>query len=129
MSVRSRSPMTYGSSGWQRTRTRRSSVKRPQGVCGMVTIVREPQQDSLGWLVGMWVAPSERGTGAADALIDAALAWAEHEQVGVVRLLVTEDNDRAASVYRRHSFRENGGSVVRGTDGTTEVVMERVLTH
>jgi len=95
----------------------------------MVTIVREPQQDSLGWLVGMWVAPSERGTGAADALIDAALAWAEHEQIGVVRLLVTEDNDRAASVYRRHSFRENGGSVVRGTDGTTEVVMERVLTH
>jgi GNAT superfamily N-acetyltransferase len=64
----------------------------------MVTIVREPQQDSFGWLVGMWVAPSERGTGAADALIDTALAWAEHEQIGVVRLLVTEDNDRAASV-------------------------------
>jgi GNAT superfamily N-acetyltransferase len=97
-------------------------------ICGMLTIVRDAAHSSLGWLVGMWVAPSERGTGAADALMESALYWAERELITVVRLLVYDDNGRAVGVYRRHGFRETGHSLTRDAGGRTQVVMERVLT-
>ena len=53
-------------------------------------------------LVSMWVRPEARGTGAAEALVDAVVAWA----AGPIELWVTQGNDRAIAFYRRMGFVE-----------------------
>jgi hypothetical protein len=63
--------------------------------CGIATIVREGDDSQIGWLVGMWVAPSARGTGAADLLVTAVLLWSAEACLETVRLHVTAGNDRA----------------------------------
>ena len=95
------------------------------GACGMVTVVRDDSDPDLGRLVGMWVAPSARRTGAADLLVTAALQWAEQESLTTVRLCVVDGNDRAARLYRRHGFNPTGRSFVGPRAGVTEVEMER----
>jgi RimJ/RimL family protein N-acetyltransferase len=60
-------------------------------------------------LVSMWVAPTHRGTGVADRLVDAVLDWACNEaQAEVVGLWVTRGNDRAQRFYERLGFVETG---------------------
>jgi len=60
-------------------------------------------------LVSMWVAPEHRGSGVADALVDAVLAWARDEaKADVVELWVTRGNDRAQRFYERCGFVETG---------------------
>lgn len=54
-------------------------------------------------LVSMWVDPSHRGEGVADALVDAVVAWADGE---AVELWVTRGNERAIAFYRRAGFVE-----------------------
>jgi GNAT superfamily N-acetyltransferase len=63
----------------------------------------------LTWqLVGMWVAPSYRGQGVADRLVEAVCDWAGQEGVGTVLLWVTEINERATAFYRRLGFVPTG---------------------
>lgn len=67
--------------------------------------------DDLGankQLISMWVAPSRRGTGVADGLIDAVLAWAEQSGARRIGLWVTRGNDRALRCYERAGFRVTG---------------------
>ena len=60
-------------------------------------------------LVSMWVAPSYRGSGLADRLVDAVLDWAQGEaSAQVVGLWVTRGNDRAQRFYERLGFVETG---------------------
>lgn len=60
-------------------------------------------------LVSMWVAPTHRGTGVADQLVDAVLDWVRNEAQGdVVGLWVTRGNDRAQRLYERLGFVETG---------------------
>lgn len=60
-------------------------------------------------LVSMWVAPSYRGSGVAEQLVDAVLEWARDEaQAQVVGLWVTRGNDRAQRFYERLGFVETG---------------------
>ena len=49
----------------------------------------------------MWVWPEARGTGAAEALVDAVVAGE-----GPIELWVTQGNDRAIAFYRRMGFVE-----------------------
>ena len=57
----------------------------------------------------MWVAPSHRGSGVADALVDAVLEWARDDaRAEVVGLWVTRTNDRARRFYERLGFVETG---------------------
>src|SRR5574342_431473 len=60
-------------------------------------------------LVGVYVTPQARGTGVAQELVSAIMRWA-YEQAGaeVVRLFVTEINERAESFYRRIGFARTG---------------------
>lgn len=60
-------------------------------------------------LVSMWVAPTHRGSGVADQLVDAVLEWACNEaSADVVGLWVTRGNDRAQRFYERLGFVETG---------------------
>jgi ribosomal protein S18 acetylase RimI-like enzyme len=95
------------------------------GSCGIVTVVRDESDLGLGHLVGMWVTPSARHTGAADLLVTAALRWAEQESLTTVRLCVVEGNDPAERLYRRHGFNPTGRSFVGPREGITEFEMER----
>ena len=76
-------------------------------------------------LIAMWVDPALRGTGAADALVSALLAWAAVEGARAVRLRVVKANERAIRFYERHGFRASGPDIVRPRDGVLEIEMAR----
>lgn len=58
---------------------------------------------STAELVAMWVEPSARGRGVADALIERVAMWARG-LTSELWLAITPGNDRAMAVYRRHGF-------------------------
>ena len=53
-------------------------------------------------LVSMWVHPTARGSGAAEALLGAVIEWAQ----GPLELSVVQGNARAIAFYRRMGFIE-----------------------
>lgn len=59
-------------------------------------------------VVGVYVAPEARGTGAADALLDAAAQWSADQGFETLSLDVHVDNHRAQAVYRRAGFVPTG---------------------
>jgi ribosomal protein S18 acetylase RimI-like enzyme len=75
-------------------------------------------------LISMWVAPSARGHGVADVLIQDLVAWAAN--LGSPRLSVRETNARAIAFYRRHRFQATGERVV-DEDHTGATVAELVF--
>ena len=62
-------------------------------------------------IISMWVAPSARGRGVADMLIEDLLAWAANVGSPAVRLSVRESNASAIALYRRHGFEATGERV------------------
>ncbi|MFJ6216351.1 GNAT family N-acetyltransferase [Streptomyces sp. NPDC092296] len=97
--------------------------------CGMVSAFQEPEAvKPQVHLVGVYVAPADRGrgAGAAEALVRAALEWAWDEGGAErVRLFVREDNQRALSFYRRLGFAESGVTMQYPPDlSFTEYEME-----
>ena len=64
----------------------------------------------------IYVAPDCRGTGVADALMDAAVAFARSQELPLDRLVldVDRENDRARAFYDRHGFEHWGEMVARG---------------
>jgi ribosomal protein S18 acetylase RimI-like enzyme len=77
--------------------------------------------------MAMWVHPSARQTGAADALITAVVNWAAEKGAREVRLHVIKDNNRAARCYAKNAFRVTGRRAVRERDGAIEIEMTRAL--
>lgn len=55
-------------------------------------------------LISMWVAPSARGFGVADALVTAVREYAERTGASAVRLSVRRFNERAIGMYERAGF-------------------------
>jgi ribosomal protein S18 acetylase RimI-like enzyme len=78
-------------------------------LCGMVVFSRpaRPKLAHTGDLGAMYVRGDARGTGLADALIEAALDHAAGE-VEQVKLSVNAENARAIRFYERHGFRTIG---------------------
>lgn len=74
---------------------------RPVGIVG---IGPSPEHERDADLFSMWVDPAARGSGAADALVGAAVERARDMGCTRVLLEVTAGNDRAARVYARHGF-------------------------
>lgn len=71
-------------------------------------------------LIGMWVAPEARGTGAADAVVQAVLTAAAESCPGCdVALSVYAGNVVARRLYARHGFVDDGPS----PDGAAELRM------
>jgi GNAT superfamily N-acetyltransferase len=92
---------------------------------GLVVGAHDAHDPSVAHLLAMWVQPSLRGHGAADALVAAVLAWAAAEGVVAVRLKVVRGNASAERCYARNAFRPTGRETVRERDGLVEVEMER----
>jgi ribosomal protein S18 acetylase RimI-like enzyme len=103
-------------------------AEHPSGsAVGLVAGRRDLEDPAVVHLMSMWVHPTSRRTGAADALVAEVLSWAKSEGADVVRLLVVKNNDAARRLYERHSFQPTGHETVRECDGIVEVEMERRL--
>ena len=102
-------------------------LDEPAGARGMVAAVRDETDLAVVHLMAMWVHPAIRGSGAADELVAAVLAWAEVEGAGLVRLKVIHGNDRARRFYQRIGFHPTGHESIRERDGRIEILMERYL--
>ena len=91
------------------------------------------QTDSLGrvmddrtaFVVGVYVRPGRRGSGAVDGLLNAAAEWVAAQGLRRVHLDVHRDNLRAQAAYRRSGF-EPTGETLTGPIGV-EIVMARDL--
>ena len=75
-------------------------------------------------VVGVYVAPDQRGAGLLGRLVDAVRAWAAEHGVDRLRLHVHEHNDRAQAAYRKLGFTFTGARLE--IDAGTE--LEMVLT-
>lgn len=90
---------------------------------GLVAGVRD-QDPTVVHLMAMWVHPSLRGSGAADALVAEHLAWARAVGARLIRLAVISTNHRARRLYERHGFNATGIETVK-EDGRRELDMVR----
>ena len=98
-----------------------SDTEAPDGgdaeLAGYVFVL--PQQLAMIWdaavLNEIYVRPEYRGTGVADDLMDAAVAFAEEQDLPLDRLVldVDRENDRARAFYDRHGFEHWGEMVAR----------------
>lgn len=95
--------------------------------CGMVTLVRDEDEQLRGRLVGMWVAPPFRRSGAADLLVRSVLRIAHDLGMSNVRLHVAEGNVRAERLYARHGFSRTGETLAGERPGLVEIEMQRTL--
>jgi len=83
---------------------------------------------SEAYLVGMWVSPPARGSGAAQALVDAVIAQASAAGKRRVILDVVDTNMVARALYERCGFAATGHtSPYRNDQALTEVQMELIL--
>lgn len=74
-------------------------------------------------IVGVFVDPAHRGSGAIDALLDAAADWARALGFETLSLDVHVDNGRAQAAYRRAGF------VATGEEFTTSIGRELAMTR
>jgi GNAT superfamily N-acetyltransferase len=77
-------------------------------VVGMVSGGFNDGHPGTRWLYGMYVTPSERGTGTAAALVKAIEEWATSEGVDEIYLHVTSTVPRARAFYEKIGFQPNG---------------------
>ncbi|MDT9693241.1 GNAT family N-acetyltransferase [Streptomyces sp. P9(2023)] len=105
---------------------------------GTITVLVERPADEVRFggpaktdqthIVGVYVRPEARGTGAIDALFRAGVEWSwslPEPLIRRVRLYVHEDNARAAAFYRRFGFVASGETVaLEGDGGALEVEYE-----
>jgi ribosomal protein S18 acetylase RimI-like enzyme len=92
---------------------------------GLVAGARREDDPSVVQLMAMWVDPALRGSGAADTLVTALVAWAAAEGARSVSLRVVKTNERARRLYERLGFGTAGPEIVRPRDGVVEVEMQR----
>ncbi|MGG5259165.1 GNAT family N-acetyltransferase [Phycicoccus avicenniae] len=99
---------------------------RPVGTVGL--FAAEELAPGEVYLVGMWVAAPARGSGAAEALVDAALAHAADAGFRRVVLDVARENTRACRFYLRRGFALTGETGTMPWDPScVEVRMARDL--
>lgn len=92
-------------------------VERDGSAVGYVFVL--PQSLSMIWdaavLNEVYVRESYRGTGAADDLMEAAIEYAQSQELPLPRLVldVDTDNERAQGLYDRYGFEHWGEMVAR----------------
>lgn len=102
---------------------------RPVGIMGLMRQGSSKMAHRAN-LVMVYVRESERGTGAAKAMLDAALDHAKRSGIRQVELAANAENKAALGFYRREGFREIGtipaGFIHEGEE-VDEVLMVRRL--
>ncbi|MEM9169318.1 MAG: GNAT family N-acetyltransferase [Pseudomonadota bacterium] len=115
-------------------RSRLSKTDRATFVCVRAAAdvglaVAAANEDGSASLYSVWAAPSERGGGVGDALIDACVAWARGE--GFTRMTLNVGDGAAAAIrlYARHGFAPTGvvGSLPPPRDHILEHERARAL--
>ena len=86
---------------------------------GMVSAT-ELDEDATVDLISLWVAPSGRGFGVGDALVEAVIKWASEQNASSVSLDVTEGNQQAIKLYLRHGFVDMGKLVLHNPEEKPE---------
>lgn len=92
-------------------------VERDGALVGYVFVL--PERLAMIWdaavLNEVYVRPADRGSGVADGLLDAAVAFARDQDLPLDRLVldVDRDNERAQAFYDRHGFVHWGEMVAR----------------
>lgn len=96
---------------------------------GLVALWRSPEGDEGEIvLVQMWVAGWARGRGVVDVLVDTCAEAARTDGWTRLVLEVAEENERAATAYRRLGFLPTGRrSVMPWDERVTEIEMARDL--
>ncbi|MGW8768447.1 GNAT family N-acetyltransferase [Streptomyces sp. NPDC055815] len=122
-------------------KVRQFVAEAPDGSwAGTITLLVERPSDEVRFgeaakvdqthIVGVYVRPEARGTGAIDALFRAGVEWSwtlPEPVIARVRLYVHEENARAAAFYRRFGFVATGEQVaVPGSDTAQELEYEFV---
>ena len=94
-------------------------VGMASGVPGETTDVVE--------LISMWVAPSARGHGVGDVLMQRIEQWASRSAARVLRLNIAADNPGADRLYQRNGFAYTGEDGPPMPDGARQHVMAKSL--
>jgi len=79
-------------------------------VVGMVSGGYNDEHPGTRWLYGMYVTPSERGTGTAARLVETIGEWARGDGASEVYLHVTTTVARARAFYEKVGFQPTGES-------------------
>lgn len=82
--------------------------------------------DGTWWLMGMWIAPTARGTGVVEALVAACESVARDGGAAAITLGVMADNPRGRAAYLRLGFAFTGERV-RIREGRDELIMCKPL--
>jgi GNAT superfamily N-acetyltransferase len=97
-------------------------AERDGRVVGMVSGGYNDAHPDTRWLYGMYVTPSERGTGTADLLVRAVEEWARGHGVAEIYLHVTTSVPRARAFYEKFGFRPTGESFEMDRDRTLSLI-------
>jgi GNAT superfamily N-acetyltransferase len=87
-------------------------------VVGMVSGGFNDAYPGTRWLYGMYVTPSERGTGTAALLVRSIDDWAKRHGVSEVYLHVGSSVPRARAFYEKMGFRPTGESFTMDRDAS-----------
>ena len=97
-------------------------VERDGQVVGMVSGGFNDGYPGTRWLYGMYVTPSERGTGTAALLVGAIADWAKSEGVDELYLHVTTSVARARAFYEKVGFRATGEHFTMERDSSLTLI-------
>lgn len=93
-------------------------ARRDGRVVGMVSGGFNDAHPGTRWLYGMYVTPSERGSGTAALLVQSIGVWAKDHGVDDVYLHVGSSVPRARAFYERIGFRPTGESFTMDRDSS-----------
>lgn len=99
----------------------------PDEAAGIVAGGRDEQDPRFATLMAMWVAPTARGSGGGDLLVEAVIQWAAATESTSLRLWVIDGNEPALRLYVRHGFVLTGREEHGGHDRSPELEMIRSM--
>ena len=97
-------------------------AERDGRVVGMVSGGYNDAYPGTRWLYGMYVTPSERGTGTSAMLVRTVGEWARSHGASEVYLHVTTSVPRARAFYEKLGFKPNGESHAMDRDHTLTLI-------
>jgi GNAT superfamily N-acetyltransferase len=97
-------------------------ASRDGRVVGMVSGGFNDGYPGTRWLYGMYVTPSERGTGTSERLVRSIEEWAKKHGVDEIYLHVTMSVPRARAFYDKVGFRSTGESFQMDRDKSLTLI-------